>query len=270
MRSSFFSATVSTRSTNFLALLARSSSRAARSASASWGWAGTGVGGIGSAAVNARLGEKNARVRDPGGRRAWRRRSMVERWYSMIWVCMSVAVSCTSVTLALCAAAMADFRANADAARSSLRAVFCEGCGTGCQRRSTHGGRRKCGGIAPARRASAVEHPSPARVIRRIRRIRPKFDRSRGRAGPEGAARVAPSHRESHLGRGPVAGRESARLQPRGDGRRRDAALRADGDLDDDGAGSLRGHGGHVGGWACGALGARVVVWTRPPTTAGV
>ena len=185
---------------------------------------------------------------------------MVERWYSMIWVCMSVAVSCTSVTLAWCAAAMADFRANADAARSSLRAVFCEGCGTGCQRRSTHGGRRKCGGIAPARRASAVEHPTPARVIRRIRRIRPKSDRSRGRAGPEGAARVAPSHRESHLGRGPVAGRESARLQPRGDGRRRDAALRADGDLDDDGAGSLRGHGGHVGVWACGALGARVVV----------
>ena len=54
MRSSFFSATVSTRSTNFLALLARSSSRAARSASASWGWAGSGVGGLGSAAVNAR------------------------------------------------------------------------------------------------------------------------------------------------------------------------------------------------------------------------
>ena len=51
---------------------------------------------------------------------------MVERWYSIIWVCMSVAVSCTSVTLALCAAAMADLRANADAARSSLRAVFCE------------------------------------------------------------------------------------------------------------------------------------------------
>ena len=63
-------------------------------------------------------------MRDPGGRRAWRRRSMVERWYSIIWVCMSVAVSCTSVTLALCAAAMADLRANADAARSSLRAVF--------------------------------------------------------------------------------------------------------------------------------------------------
>ena len=54
LRSSFFSATVSTRSTNFLALLARSSSRAARSASASWGWAGSGVGGLGSAAVNAR------------------------------------------------------------------------------------------------------------------------------------------------------------------------------------------------------------------------
>ena len=59
-----------------LALLARSSSRAARSASASWGWAGTGVGGNGSAAVNARLGEKNARVQiragdAPGGVGRW-------------------------------------------------------------------------------------------------------------------------------------------------------------------------------------------------------
>ena len=95
------------------------SGRAERSAS--WGWAGSGVGGLGSAAVNARREARGKKRQVARSGRETRLEASVDgqRWYSIIWVCMSVAVSCTSVTLALCAAAMADLRANADAARGS-------------------------------------------------------------------------------------------------------------------------------------------------------
>jgi hypothetical protein len=132
LRDWFFSATESTRCTNFFALPARSSSCASRFASASCWEKGEGGGG---ASVKRKLGRVTHHVsskRTPfsSGRVScltMRRRSVEMRTYSLIWDFMSVALFTASLTRALCAAAMADLRAFSAPMMSSLRAIFC-GC----------------------------------------------------------------------------------------------------------------------------------------------
>ena len=242
LRSSFLSETESTRATKFFALFARASRRAARSASASCaggvaGWA-RGRGG-GGRSVSQRCAGKKLKRRVSGKSRdlTWSRRSMVERWYVSIWRFMSVAVSRTSVTLALCAAAVADLRAFCDATRSSLRACFCDvrwrgrGCQLGRSTRARVSRRPESRVSARARGENAGAWRLESRERRRAVRIRDGSASVAGASPPRGA-RISRggqrANRDAPRGRTPRGSgtRAPGGARPRA-GRRRAACCRA-------------------------------------------
>jgi len=195
--------------------------------------------GVGGRSVSQRFAGKKLKRRVSGKSRdlTWSRRSMVERWYVSIWRFMSVAVSRTSVTLALCAAAVADLRAFCDATRSSLRACFCDvrwrgrGCQLGRSTRARVSRRPESRVSARARGENAGAGRLESRERRRGVRIRDGSASVAGASPPRGA-RISRggqrANRDAPRGRTPRGSgtRAPGGARPRA-GRRRAACCRA-------------------------------------------
>ena len=195
--------------------------------------------GGGGRSVSQRFAGKKLKRRVSGKSRdlTWSRRSMVERWYVSIWRFMSVAVSRTSVTLALCAAAVADLRAFCDATRSSLRACFCDvrwrgrGCQLGRSTRARVSRRPESRVSARARGENAGAGRLESRERRRGVRIRDGSASVAGASPPRGA-RISRggqrANRDAPRGRTPRGSgtRAPGGARPRA-GRRRAACCRA-------------------------------------------